>query len=69
MATAVRNAPDMLDVDLAEAARMASLYPAQFLGLGNELGRIAPGYRANLVLVDEHVNVLQTWIDGVADGR
>ena len=64
MATAVRNAPEMLDVDLAEAARMASLYPAQFLGLGNELGRIAPGYRANLVLVDQHVNVLHTWIDG-----
>ena len=64
MASAVRNAPEMLDVDLAEAARMASFNPAQFLGLGHELGRIAPGYRANLVLVDSHVNVLNTWIDG-----
>jgi N-acetylglucosamine-6-phosphate deacetylase len=60
----VRNSPEMLDVDLAEAARMASLYPAHFLGLQHELGRIAPGYRANLVLVDSHVNVLRTWIDG-----
>lgn len=64
MATAVRNAPEMLEVDLAEAARMASLYPAQFLGLDHELGRIAPGYRADLTLIDEHVNVLGTWIDG-----
>jgi len=64
MATAVRNAPEMLEVDLAEAARMASLYPAQFLGLDHELGRIAPGYRADLTLIDEYVNVIDTWIDG-----
>ena len=64
MATAVRKRPEMLEVDLAEAARMASLYPAEFLGLDHELGRIEPGYRANLVLVDEHVNVIETWIDG-----
>jgi N-acetylglucosamine-6-phosphate deacetylase len=64
MATAVRNAPAMLEVDLAEAARMASLYPAQFLGLDHELGRIAPGYRANFVLVDDRINVIETWLDG-----
>jgi N-acetylglucosamine-6-phosphate deacetylase len=64
MATAVRNAPEMLEVDLLEAARMASQYPAEFLGLGHELGRIAPGYRASLALIDENVNVIETWIDG-----
>ena len=64
MATAVRNALDMLGVDLAAGLRMASRYPAAFLGLDHELGRIAPGYRANLVLVDEGINVLETWIGG-----
>jgi N-acetylglucosamine-6-phosphate deacetylase len=64
MATAVRNSMDMLGVPLEQAARMASTYPAQFLGLDGELGRIAPGYRASLVAVDERVNVLRTWIDG-----
>ena len=64
MASAVRNAVAMLGIELAEAARMASTYPAQFLGLGHELGSIAAGYRANLVLVDEGLNVLDTWIDG-----
>jgi N-acetylglucosamine-6-phosphate deacetylase len=64
MATAVRNAPDMLDVDLAQAARMASLYPAAFLGLDRQFGRIEPGYRADLVLVDAGVNVLESWIGG-----
>jgi N-acetylglucosamine-6-phosphate deacetylase len=64
MATAVRNAPEMLAVDFAEAARMASTYPAEFLGLQRELGRIAAGYRADLVLVDDDVNVIETWIAG-----
>ena len=64
MATTVRNAVDLLGLDLPEAARMASQYPAEFLGLGGELGRIAPGYRANLVLVDDRVDVKETWIDG-----
>ncbi len=64
MATAVRNAPAMLEVDLAHAARMASLYPATFLGLERQFGRIEPGYRADLVLVDAGVNVQETWIGG-----
>jgi N-acetylglucosamine-6-phosphate deacetylase len=64
MATAVRNAPTMLEVDLAQAARMGSLYPATFLGLDAHYGRIEPGYRADLVLVDAGVNVLETWIGG-----
>lgn len=64
MAGAVRNAMHMLDLSLEQAARMASEFPAQYLGLGHELGRIAPGYRADLVLVDAQINVLRTWIDG-----
>ncbi len=66
MATAVRNAVSLLDLDIAEAARMASEYPAEFLGLGQELGRIAPGYRANLVLLNDDLKVQRTWIEGVA---
>jgi N-acetylglucosamine-6-phosphate deacetylase len=66
MATAVRNAVSLLDLDIAEAARMASEYPAEFLGLGSELGRIAPGYRANLALLNDDLEVQRTWIEGVA---
>jgi len=66
MASAVRNTVRMLDVPLADAVRMASAYPAQFIGLGAELGRIAPGYRANLVRTDADLEVCETWIDGVA---
>jgi N-acetylglucosamine-6-phosphate deacetylase len=68
MAAAVRNAVTLLDLDLVEAARMASEYPAEFLGLEHELGRIAPGYRANLVLMNDEFAVQKTWIDGVVSG-
>jgi N-acetylglucosamine-6-phosphate deacetylase len=64
MASCVRNATSMLGLSLPEAVRMASEWPAAFLGLTHETGRIAPGLRANLVLADDKLNVLETWIDG-----
>lgn len=64
MAGAVRNAVDLLGLDLPRAARMGSSNPAAFLGLDRELGRIAAGYRASLVLADENLDILETWIDG-----
>lgn len=67
MAGAVANAVRLLDVDVARAARMASANPAAFLELDAELGRIEPGYRASLILADDRLNVLETWIDGASD--
>lgn len=64
MTAAVRNAIAMLGLDFPEAVRMASEYPARFLGLGHELGKIAPGYRANLALLNSALDVRRTWIDG-----
>ncbi|HKE93777.1 MAG TPA: N-acetylglucosamine-6-phosphate deacetylase [Povalibacter sp.] len=64
MSEAIANATALLDIDLTQAVRMASEYPAAFLGLDHELGRIAPGYRASMVVADDDLNVLETWIDG-----
>jgi N-acetylglucosamine-6-phosphate deacetylase len=64
MAQAVRNAVEMLAINLPEAIHMATRNPATFLGLEAELGRIAAGYRANLVLADESLRVIDTWVDG-----
>jgi N-acetylglucosamine-6-phosphate deacetylase len=66
MASAVRNAVTMLGLDLADAARMASRNPAEFLGLAHEVGRIARGCYADLVLLDDDLQVLDTWIHGQA---
>ena len=65
MASAVRNTVQRLGLPLEEACRMAAQYPAEFLGLGGELGRIAPGYRADLVVLDEDLRVQGSWIAGV----
>lgn len=65
MASAVRNAVELLGISLEEAVRMASTYPARFLGLDAEMGRIAAGYRASFVVADARMNVRQTWIDGL----
>jgi N-acetylglucosamine-6-phosphate deacetylase len=64
MAAAVRNTVALLGQPLEEALRMASLYPAAFLGLDGQRGRIAPGYCADLVLLDNDLKVRRTWIDG-----
>jgi N-acetylglucosamine-6-phosphate deacetylase len=66
MAGAVRNAVSMLGLSLAEASRMASRNPAEFLGLDHELGRIAQGCLADLVLLDDNLQVLDTWVRGHA---
>lgn len=67
MATAVRNCVRLLGLPLDEATRMASTYPADFLGLGGRCGRIAAGLQADLVLLDESLAVRSTWIAGVRE--
>jgi len=64
MAQAVRFVIDQLALAPSEALRMASLYPAQFLRLDRQRGYIRPGYRADLVHLDDNWNVRQTWIAG-----
>jgi len=64
MDQALRNAVEWLDVDLAEAAKMASTYPAEVLGLGNCKGKLSMGYDADFVILDQGLNVLETWVAG-----
>jgi N-acetylglucosamine-6-phosphate deacetylase len=65
MASAVRNCVRMLDVPLERALTFASAHPAGFLGLGASLGRIAAGFRADLVAFDpDDIHVVRTWVAG-----
>ena len=64
MAAAVRNSVEQLHVTIAEAVRMASTYPAEFLGLGASRGQIEKGYAADFVVLSEALQVRETWIGG-----
>jgi N-acetylglucosamine-6-phosphate deacetylase len=58
-----------LGIELPAALRMATRSPAAFLGLDGELGSIAPGYCASLVLLDSDFAVHSTWIDGAEEDK
>ncbi len=64
MASAVDNTVSMLGLALDEALRMASLYPAQFLGIDKQYATIASGYRADLLLLNGKNQVLANYIAG-----
>jgi N-acetylglucosamine-6-phosphate deacetylase len=65
MASAVRNCVHLLDKTLEHGLRFASRNPAEFLGLGHMLGRLAPGYRADMIALEpQTVTVLETWVAG-----
>jgi N-acetylglucosamine-6-phosphate deacetylase len=66
MSSAVRNCVRLLGVPLESALRFASTHPAEFIGLGHELGRLAPHYRADIVAIDPNdFRILETWVAGV----
>ncbi|WP_243028837.1 N-acetylglucosamine-6-phosphate deacetylase [Thermus albus] len=50
-------------IPLEEAARRLSLYPARYLGLSDR-GEIAPGKRADLVVLDQGLKVLEVYLGG-----
>jgi len=65
MASAVRNCVRLLGLPLERALRLASAEPADFLGVGHFLGRLAPGYRADVVALNPaDLSVVATWVAG-----
>jgi len=64
MITAVKNAVNNLGLDLVEALNMASLYPAEYLGIADEMGSIKVGNNADLILIQDDFIISKTWIQG-----
>ncbi len=64
MISAVRFMHEKIGVALDEALRMASLYPAQVMGVENRHGRLVQGCTANLVHLSDGLDVRGVWIDG-----
>lgn len=67
IAQAVRNCVRLLNLPVTDALRFASTHPAEFLGLGDRLGTLAPGFRADMVALDgATLDVLGAWVAGAA---
>ncbi len=65
MATAVRNSVRLMHLPLQDAIGLATEAPARFLGIADRLGRLAPGYRGDMVALDpDAIRVLATWVAG-----
>ena len=64
MAAAVANCVADLGIAPGAAAAMAATNPAAFLGLSDERGRLAPGLRADWVVLDAALKPVETWIGG-----
>ncbi len=62
--TAVRNMIAFTNCTLAEALSTVTTIPAQLLGLEQQKGIIAPDFDADLVLLDEQLNVQTTIVHG-----
>lgn len=59
--TALRNAVDGAGRTLPQAVAALTSVPAAALGLGDRLGRLAPGYAADLVALSPSLDVRRVW--------
>ncbi len=64
MSELLRNAVHRVGIPLANAWRMCSLTPAQILGESNRLGQVAVGHAADLLVLDDDLQVVATIVDG-----
>ena len=62
--TCVRNVVQHVGVSLQDAVDMASLNPARVLGLDDTVGSLEVGKRADLVVIDECVNLSLAMVGG-----
>jgi N-acetylglucosamine-6-phosphate deacetylase len=63
---ALRLALDDLRLPRSEAVAALTATPARILGLGDRFGLLAPGYAADVVVLDAGDAVEQVWAGGVA---
>jgi len=62
--SAVRNVMHHTGYGLCHAIRMATLTPAQMLGIADQVGSLEAGKKANLILIDDMVNVKKVIFEG-----
>jgi N-acetylglucosamine-6-phosphate deacetylase len=60
----IRTMVDLVGVPLCEAVAMATLVPARSLRLDDRIGSLAPGKRADIILVSRDWTLRNVWIGG-----
>jgi len=60
----VRNMTDMSGATLFESVRMASLTPAERVGMDHEIGSLERGKRADVLVLDRNLRVERVFVDG-----
>ncbi|PWB24106.1 N-acetylglucosamine-6-phosphate deacetylase [Flavobacterium sp. HTF] len=66
MLKAIENCVKYVDIPLAEAVNMATLYPAQVLGIANDFGSIKPGRIASFVIFNKNFEILEVVYNGIS---
>jgi N-acetylglucosamine-6-phosphate deacetylase len=64
MDKAVRSMVELVGVSLQEAVMMATINPATVISIEDRKGSIEPGKNADLVILDEKLNVCSTVVKG-----
>lgn len=64
MEEAVKNVARFMGCSIQEAIQMATVNPAKLLGIEDRKGRLAPGRDADLVILDEALNLKGVWSKG-----
>ena len=62
--SAVRFMVSRVGLEVDEALRMATFYPAQLLGRSAEIGTLRPNSRADFVHLNDDLQVIGVWRDG-----
>ena len=61
---AIKNASQKCSIPLESAISMATLYPAEYLGVSDYIGQLKKGYRADLAHFDSNFHVQNVWLAG-----
>jgi N-acetylglucosamine-6-phosphate deacetylase len=64
MLEAVKNCVNYCGIDLAQAIKMATQYPAKVIGMHHWAGKIEIGSQANLLILDENLNLKKVIFKG-----
>ncbi|MBO9660603.1 MAG: N-acetylglucosamine-6-phosphate deacetylase [Chitinophagaceae bacterium] len=59
MNKSVQRLVSYCEIELAEALRMCSLYPAKVMGMQNQLGKIESGFEAKMTVLNKDLEVLK----------